>query len=312
MAKYVVTGGAGFIGSNLVRRLAAEGHEVVVIDDLSTGDLSNLEGLDAHLKFVNGDIRDQELLKNLFAGATAVFHQAAFVSVPRSVKDPLGANDINVNGSLQVLTAARDTGVRRVVLASSCAVYGDSPALPKVETMTPGPISPYACTKYMTEIYAKMYSDLYGLETVCLRYFNVYGPRQSPTSEYAAVIPKFISTMLKGERPVIFGDGTQSRDFIHVDDVVEANLAAASIPGISGQTINIGSGTEYSINDLVHVINEILGTSLTPIYRPKREGDLMRSLASTELAGEVLRFTPRVSFREGLERTVGWFRDANA
>lgn len=307
--KYVVTGGAGFIGSNLVHRLAADGNEVVVIDNLSTGSLGNLVGLDTRVKFVNGDIRDRDLLRSLFLDAVAVFHQAALVSVPQSVKDPLGANDVNVFGTLCVLSTAKEVGVKRVVLATSCAVYGDSPVIPKEESMTPNPISPYASTKYMTEVYARMYSELYGLETVCLRYFNVYGPRQSPTSEYAAVVPKFISRMLRGERPIIFGDGTQSRDFIYVDDVVEANLAAASLPGISGQTINVGSGREYSINELVHILNEILGTSLAPIYRPKREGDLMRSLAATEQARKVLRFVPKVSLREGLERTVGWYRD---
>jgi nucleoside-diphosphate-sugar epimerase len=307
-SKYVVTGGAGFIGSNLVHRLVADGNEVVVIDDLSTGSLNNLRGLDTPVKLVNGDIRDRELLKSLFLSAAAVFHQAALVSVPQSVKDPLMTNDINVHGTLCVLSSAREVGVKRVVLATTCAVYGDSPVVPKEESMTPSPMSPYASTKYMTEVYARMYSELYGLETVCLRYFNVYGPRQSSTSEYAAVVPKFISRMLRGERPIIFGDGTQSRDFVYVDDVVEANLAAATLPGISGETINVGSGKEYSINDLVHMLNQILGTSLAPCYRPKREGDLLRSLAATEHARKVLRFMPRVSLREGLEKTVDWYR----
>lgn len=312
MAKYVVTGGAGFIGSHLVRRLVTDGNEVVVVDNLSTGSLSNLEGLEHRIKFVQGDIRNKELLQSLFSGAQVVFHQAAFVSVPQSVEDPMEAHDVNVNGTLCVLSAARETGVRRVVLASSCAVYGDSPVVPKEETMTPDPISPYACTKYIMEIYAKMYSELYGLETVCLRYFNVYGPGQNPNSEYAAVIPKFISRMLRGERPIIFGDGTQSRDFICVDDVVEANLKAANIPGISGWTINIGSGKEYCLNDLVNMLNRILGINLAPIYGPTREGDIMRSLSGMEVAQKALGFAPKVLLEEGLKKTVAWYQNRYA
>ncbi len=308
MAKHVVTGGAGFIGSHLVRRLVTDGNEVVVVDNLSTGSLSNLEGLEHRIRFVHGDIRNKELLESVFSGAQVVFHQAALVSVPKSVQNPLETHDVNVNGSLCVLAAARDSGVRRVVLASSCAVYGDSPVVPKEETMTPNPISPYACTKYIMEIYAKMYSDLYGLETVCLRYFNVYGPRQDPNSEYAAVVPKFISTMLHGEGPVIYGDGTQSRDFIFVDDVVEANIAASSVEGISGQTINVGTGLEHSINELVRLLNDILGMELVPLHRPRRDGDILRSAAATERARQMLDFAPKISLGEGLNKTVSWFR----
>jgi UDP-glucose 4-epimerase len=279
-----------------------------VVDDLSTGTLSNLEGLESQVEFIKGDIRDRILLVRAFSGARVVFHEAAMVSVPQSIEDPIKANDINVCGTLCVLSTAKEMGVKRVVLATSCAVYGDSPIFPKEESMPPNPISPYASTKHMTELYARMYNDLYQLETVSLRYFNVYGPGQSPNLEYAAVIPEFILAMLQGRRPVIFGDGTQSRDFVYVDDVVEANLAAASLPGIAGQTVNVGNGTEHSINDLVSMLNEIMGTGLPPVYRPRRERDPVRSVAATERSRHVLHFVPQVSLRQGLEHTVSWFR----
>lgn len=230
------------------------------------------------------------------------------MSVPRSVEDPIGTNDVNVGGTLSVLSAARENGVRRVVLASSSAVYGDSPDTPKREDMTPNPLSPYAATKYISEIYAKMYNDVYGLETVCLRYFNVYGPRQSPHSEYAAVIPKFICSVLDGVSPVIFGDGNQTRDFIYIDDVVEANWAAADMPGARGRNINIGCGQEHSVNELVALLKEVFGTDMRPEYRPPRKGDLVHSVASVEKLEQMLHCAPRVSLKEGLARTAEWFR----
>jgi nucleoside-diphosphate-sugar epimerase len=236
------------------------------------------------------------------------YSEAALVSVPRSVEDPIGTNDVNVGGTLSVLSAAREKGVRRVVLASSSAVYGDSPDTPKREDMTPNPLSPYAATKYISEIYAKMYNDVYGLETACLRYFNVYGPRQSPHSEYAAVIPKFICSVLDGVSPVIFGDGNQTRDFIYIDDVVEANWAAADMPGARGRNINIGCGQEHSVNELVALLKEVFGTDMRPEYRPPRKGDLVHSVASVEKLEQMLHCAPRVSLKEGLARTAEWFR----
>ncbi len=310
--KCVVTGGAGFIGSSLVHRLVSDGNRVTVIDNLSSGTLENLESLESRIEFVHGDIRDHRLLTQAFLDADVVFHEAAFVSVPKSVEDPLETNDVNVSGTLCVLSAAKERGVRRVVLASSSAVYGDSPESPKKEDMTPTPLSPYAATECIAEVYAKMYNDVYGLETVCLRYFNVYGPRQSPNSEYAAVIPKFICSMLDGVSPVIFGDGNQTRDFVYIDDVVEANLAAADVPGVAGQNINVGCGQEHSVNELVALLNEVFRTNMRPEYRPPRKGDLVHSVASIEKLEQMLHCAPRVSLKEGLARTVEWFRKRQA
>lgn len=309
MSKYVVTGGAGFIGSNLVRRLIQEGHTVTVIDNLSTGRMGNLADVMDRARFVQGDIRDLDLLKLEFEDAEVVFHQAALPSVPRSIADPISTNCNNIDGTLNVLVAAKECRVRRVVLASSSSVYGDTEILPKIEDMVSNPLSPYAVTKYVGEIYARVFAELYGLETASLRYFNVFGPYQDPNSQYAAVIPKFINSMIKGERPVIYGDGEQSRDFTYVDNVVEANLLAAKVPNVSSEVFNIGCGKRFTLNHLVEVLNELLGTFIEPEYVAPRPGDVRHSMASIDKARQVLSYDPPVSFEEGLERTVSWFRE---
>lgn len=305
--RYIVTGGAGFIGSNLVRRLVQEGHEVTVIDNLCTGRITNLSDLLSRIRFVEGDIRDLELLKAEFQGADVVFHQAALPSVQRSIADPLSSNAVNVDGTLKVLIAAKEAGAHRVVVASSSSAYGETETLPKTEEMRASPCSPYAVTKYVGELYAQVFARLYNIETVCLRYFNVFGPFQDPDSEYAAVIPKFVSKMLRGERPAIFGDGEQSRDFTYVDNVVDANMLAAHAPNVSGEVFNIGCGNRYTLNQLVRALNSILGTRIEPEYLPPRPGDVRHSLASIEKAQRLLNYRPSVSFEDGLNRTVEWF-----
>lgn len=242
MKHWLVTGGAGFIGSHLAGKIIGKCDKLTVIDNLSTGHLENLSEFKDEIEFIKGDIRDIDLLRNLFSGVEVVFHQAALPSVPRSVKDPIASNANNIDGTLNVLVAARDAGVRRVVCAASSSAYGDTEVLPKTEDMPSNPLSPYAVTKYVGELYAKVFSRVYGLETVCLRYFNVFGPRQDPNSQYAAVIPKFIIDMSKGEKPHIYGDGEQSLDFTYIDNVVEANLLAANAPGVSGEMFNIACG----------------------------------------------------------------------
>ncbi len=307
----VVTGGAGFIGSHLARRLAKDGVAVRVVDNLVSGTLRNLVGAQGYVEFVPGDIRDLDCLCSVFSGAQVVFHQAALISVPGSADDPVPTNYVNVAGTLNVLVAAKECGVKRVVIASSSAVYGDSPALPKSEDLIPQPVSPYAISKYAGEMYSTFFSQFQGIETVCLRYFNVYGPRQNLGSQYAAVIPVFISLMLKGETPVIYGDGEQSRDFVHVGDVVNANLLAASAESerVSGQVFNIASGTGISLNRLVETLNQVLGTQIKPKYKPERIGDIKHSCASIEKARKLLGYAPLVSFEEGLGTAVKWYAE---
>jgi UDP-glucose 4-epimerase len=302
--KVVVTGGAGFIGSHLVRALAERGDQVVVIDNLSTGKESNLAPVADRCRLVLGDIRERDLLLREFRDVEVVFHQAAMVSVQKSVENPLECNEVNVRGTLNVIECARHWGVRRVVFASTCAIYGDSEVLPKREELPPCPLSPYAVSKLVGEQYGLLYRRLYGLPVQPLRYFNVFGPGQDPTSDYAAVIPRFISRMLAGERPIIFGDGEQTRDFVYVGNVVQANLLAAERDS-PGHPVNIGSGTSYSLNQLVSILNGILGTSLEPEYREPRPGDVRHSRADVSLARRVLGFAPAVGLREGLEETVG-------
>lgn len=304
MAKYVVTGGAGFIGSHLVDRLVADGHEVVVVDNLSTGKMENLNESIDRVRFVKGDIRDTNLLRDLFQGADVVFHLAAIASVPFSVKDPVETDSVNAGGTLSVLVAARDAHVRRVVYSASCAVYGDSPELPKTEDMLPNPLSPYAVSKYVGELYCQVFHKTYGLETVCLRYFNVFGPRQDPNSEYSAVIPKFIVKMAKGEPPMVFGDGSQSRDFVFMGDVVNANILAAHVPLLEPRVYNIGSGRSTSLNELVDEINFDLGSAITPKFAARRDGDVLSSCASVDRAISELGFTITRSLSVGLALTT--------
>ena len=299
--KAVVTGGAGFIGSNLAEELAKEQeNEVVVVDNLSTGRRENLQNLKNLKKclFVEGSVTDLDLLRGVFKGCDYVFHQAAIPSVPRSVKDPLATNNVNTNGTLNVLVAARDCGVKKVVFASSSSVYGDTPELPKREEMTPNPLSPYAVTKLVGEYYCKVFEEVYGLKTVSLRYFNVYGPRQDPHSDYAAVVPKFVKSVSENKPPVIFGDGEQTRDFTFVKDVVRANLLAAK-SGATG-VFNIASGRRVSINELAEKIIKIQGKELEPVHSEPREGDVKHSLGDISRAQRGFGFEPRYSLEEGL------------
>ncbi|HUT36496.1 MAG TPA: SDR family oxidoreductase [Planctomycetota bacterium] len=308
MATSLVTGGAGFIGSSIARALVERGDSVRVLDDLSTGKRDNLADLAGKAAILEGSVADAGLVRKAVAGVDYVFHEGALASVPRSIDDPLGTNTANVTGTVTLLVAARDAGVKRVVYAASSSAYGDQPDLPKVETMLPSPLSPYAVSKLASEYYCQAFTTCYGLETVCLRYFNIYGPRQDPQSVYAAVIPRFIVAMLAGERPVIYGDGEQSRDFTFIADCVAANLLATTAPKAIGQTVNIACGTRYSLNDLVALLNKILGTAIEPVYEPARKGDVKHSQASIALARRLLGYKPRVSFEQGLRETVAWFQ----
>ena len=300
----LVTGGAGFIGGHLVAGLVAEGWRVRVLDDFSSGFESNLADVVDVVELLRGDVRDEVTLARAVAGVEVVFHQAAVASVPRSVAEPLRTNSVNLDGTLQVLEAARRAGVRRVVYAASSSAYGNSEELPKVETMTAEPLSPYALQKLAGELYCQLYSSLYGLETVALRYFNIFGPRQDPKSEYAAVIPRFICAALAGEGATIFGDGKQTRDFIFVQDAVRANLLAADSVRASGAVINVATGRRISLNDLWRAIREITGVTAPSRHLPARAGDVRDSVADPTLARELLGFEPAVDLREGLRRTA--------
>lgn len=303
-----VTGGAGFIGSHLVEALLERGRMVRVLDNFSTGREENLQSARAaagnRLELVRGDIRDPAAVERAVAGAERVFHLAAMVSVQQSVEDPRLCHDVNVTGTLQVLEAARRGAVRRVVLASTCAVYGDDPRLPKAEDMVPQPQSPYAASKWMNEIYADLYRRLYGVEAVALRFFNVYGPRQDPNSEYAAVIPKFVDRLRHCRHPVIFGDGRQTRDFVYVGDVVAACLAAAEGAG-KGGVYNVGSGRRYSLLELVEVLDLVLGTRTKPEFGPPRPGEVRHSVAAVGKIEQELGWRPAVGLEEGLRTMVG-------
>ncbi len=308
MAVCLVTGGAGFIGSSIARALVARGDRVRVLDDLSTGKRENLADVAGSIAFIEASLAKPRLARSAVAGADYVFHQGALASVPRSIENPMGTHVANATGTLMLLDAARMAGVKRVVYAASSSAYGDQPELPKVETMLPSPLSPYAASKLAGEYYCQAFTTCYGLETVCLRYFNVYGPRQDPQSVYAAVIPRFIVAMLKGERPVIYGDGEQSRDFTFIADCVAANLLAATAPNAAGQVVNVACGERYSLNKLVALLNRILGTAIEPIYEPARRGDVRHSQASIAAARRLLGYEPRFSFEQGLRETVAWFQ----
>ena len=304
---FIVTGGAGFIGSHIADKLLKDGHRVRVIDNLSTGNAQNMQHLNG-VEFHEVSITDKEALTPIFEGVDTVFHQAALPSVPRSVADPLETHEHCLTGTLNVLLAARDAGVRRVVYAASSSAYGDADGDQKVETMPSRPISPYGVAKLAGEYYCQVFTEVYGLETVCLRYFNVFGARQDPASQYAAVIPHFITAMLEGKRPVIFGDGLQTRDFTYIDNVVYGNLLAASAPEAAGHVINLATGGQVSVLELVEKLNRILGTSLEPIFDPPRPGDIKHSRAGIDKAGELLDFAPIVDFDSGLECTVAWYQ----
>ncbi len=306
----LVTGGAGFIGSNLVRRLQAEGREVRVQDNFSTGDRANLEGLGVEL--VEGDLRSYERVATAARGVDVIFHQGALPSVPRSIQDPLTTSAVNVEGTLNVLLAARDHGVRRVVFASSSSVYGDAPGMPRRETGTARPLAPYAVSKLAAEQYCLVAQKVYDLEVVALRYFNVFGDHQDPYSGYAAVIPKFIRLMRAGERPTIYGDGSAARDFTYVSNVVDANIAAAHAPNAAGLTINVASGISHTLLELVAMLNELMGTELEPVHLDPRPGDVLLSEADISLAHERLGYEPAVHFGEGLRRTIDWADSTSA
>ncbi len=303
----LVTGGSGFIGGHLTEQLCADGWSVRVLDDFSTGREANLAGVAARIEVVQGDIRDEATLAKVVRDVEVVFHQAAVPSVPRSVAETLRTNSVNIEGTLRVLEAARHAGVRRVVYAASSSAYGDTPVLPKVETMPANPLSPYALQKYAGEVYCRLYAQLYGLETVALRYFNVYGPRQDPRSEYAAVIPKFITACLRGESPVIYGDGEQTRDFTMVRDAVRANLLAADAPRASGSVCNVAAGSRTSLNQLFAAIREQTGARSEPRHEKQRGGDVRDSLASLERSRDLLGYQPCVDLREGLRITIESF-----
>ncbi len=307
MSHYLVTGGAGFIGSHLVHELAQRGERVTVLDNLSAGKVENLRDVWQRIQFIEGDIRDLGTVRRAVAGVDYVLHQAALRSVPLSIEDPATYHEVNASGTLNVLLAARDAKVRRVVMASSSSVYGDTERLPQQEDQPTRPISPYATTKLLTERYGQLFTDCYGLETVALRYFNVFGPRQDIGSQYAVVIPKFITAIMAGEAPPIHGDGQQTRDFTFVANVVEANLRAAVAPGVAGEVFNIACGQAHSVLELAERINAILGTSVAPRFLPKRQGDIVHTRADVTKARQRLGCQFAVSFDEGLRRTVEWF-----
>ncbi len=310
MSKVLVTGGAGFIGSNLTEALLQRGHFVRVLDDFSTGKRENLIFDKAHPspEIIEGDIRDLGTCQKAVQGMEYVFHQGALPSVQRSVEDPKTSNAVNVGGTLNILLASREKGVKRVMYAASSSVYGDTPTLPKHEEMPPNPLSPYALQKYVGEQYCRLFYQLYGLETICLRYFNIFGPKQDPNSLYSAVIPKFIDALLEGRSPIIFGDGEQSRDFTYIENVVQANLLAMSAEHLHGEAVNIACGKKISLNQLLNVLKDILGSKQSPIYQEPRKGDVKHSLADIRKGKEILDYQPRVGIEAGLEKTVDFFR----
>jgi len=305
----LVTGGAGFIGSHLAESLAGLGHDVRILDNFSTGRRSNLESLASEVEVVEGDIQSYERASTAVRGREVVFHLAALPSVPRSVQDPLTSHASNVTGLLNVMLAARDAGVRRVVYASSSSVYGADPTLPKREDMTPLPISPYAVAKLAGEGYCRAFGEVYGLQTVAIRYFNVFGPRQDPRSQYAAVVPNFISALLRGEPPVIHGDGEQSRDFTYVENIVNANLLALDAERAAGHVYNAACGEAITVNGLVAELREQLGSDVAPVYLPGRAGDVRHSRADISAARRDLDYRPTVLLREGLSRTIAHIRE---
>jgi len=309
MANYLVTGGAGFIGSNIVRVLLDRGERVRVIDNFLTGRRENLDGVEGKIDFIEGDLSDPAQAARAVAGMDYVLHQAALPSVPRSIADPVLAEKMNIGATLALLVAAKEAKVKRVVLASSSSVYGDAPTLPKVETMPVNPLSPYAVTKHVCELYARLFSDLHGLETVSLRYFNVFGPRQDPTSQYSAVIPLFATAVIENRPMTIYGDGLQSRDFTYIDNVVELNLLAATSPKAGGgEAINGACGAAINLNELAQLLNGIAGTAVEPVYEAARKGDVKHSLADISRAEELLGYKTLVPMKEGLKRTFDWYK----
>lgn len=309
MAKYLVTGGAGFIGSNIVKKLLEHGEDVRVLDDYSTGRIENIKPFLEKIEFLEGDFTDIEIAKKAVSGVDYVLHQGAIPSVPRSVDDPIKTNNANILGTLTMLIVSRDAGVKRFVYAASSSAYGDSPVMPKVETMPVAPKSPYAIQKLTGEQYCQNFYTLYGLETVCLRYFNVFGPNQDPTSVYSAVIPLFIKKILAGESPIIYGDGETSRDFTYVENNVDAILRACIASSeCAGEVINIACGYEISLNQLIEKINNELGTDVRPVYKEERKGDVKYSLADISKAEKLLGYRPSINFDDGLKKTIEFYK----
>jgi UDP-glucose 4-epimerase len=307
---YLVTGGAGFIGSAVTEELVRRGHRVVVLDDLSVGKEANLAAFARKIDFVRGSICDLEMVRRACHGVHYVVHLAARTSVPRSVQDPLETNRINIDGTLNVLVAARDAKVRRLVYAASSSAYGETPTLPKVETMPAAPISPYGVSKLVGEMYAQVFGRAYGLENVSLRYFNVFGPRQDPSSPYSGVLSRFITALLDGAQPVVYGDGEQSRDFTYVENVVDATLRACEAPEAFGQVFNVGTGSRYTLNQTLKLLEKISGRPAQARYDPPRSGDIRDSQADISLARRVLGYEPRVGFEEGLRHTWDWYKSS--
>ena len=305
---YLVTGGAGFIGSNIAEALVNAGKKVRIIDNLSTGHIENISDFSAQVDFIQGDIRYLNTVMEVMDGVDYVLHQAALPSVPRSIQTPIESNDNNLNGTLNILYAAAKSGVKRVVYAASSSAYGDAEQLPKIEDMAPKPLSPYAVNKLAGELYCSVYSHVFGLETVALRYFNVFGPRQDPNSYYSAVIPKFIKALLEGKPSVIYGDGEQSRDFSYIDNVVSANLLACKAPDASGQMMNLACGERTSLNSLYQMLQDIMGVNIPAKYTDPRPGDVKHSLADISKAEKLLGYKVDVPVFEGLKRTATWFR----
>ena len=309
MANYLVTGGAGFIGSNLVRALLAAGHTVRVLDNFATGKRENLTEIADRIELLEGDIREPATCESACADMEVVLHQAALGSVPRSVADPATSNAVNITGTLNMLWAAKQAKVRRFVFAASSAAYGESPALPKQEDMPSMPISPYGVTKLTCEHYCRVFYLAYGLQTLSLRYFNVFGPRQDPTSQYAAVIPAFVSAMLKNQQPVVFGDGEQTRDFTYVQNVIQANILAAQAKNAQGQVVNIACQQRISLNQILTILRELLGKDIPAKYTDPRPGDVRDSLADITRAKQLLGFTPEVNFEQGLRQAITWYKE---
>jgi nucleoside-diphosphate-sugar epimerase len=306
---YLITGGAGFIGSNIAKELLTRGEKVRVLDNFSTGRRTNLDEFEGNANFqiVEGDLRSFHLVRQAVEGVDYILHQGALPSVPRSINDPITSNDVNILGTLNILEAAKEFSVKRVVFASSSSVYGNNPTLPKVESMPVSPLSPYAVTKYASERYFQVFHSIYGLETVAIRYFNVFGPNQDPNSEYSAVIPKFIKLILADKEPVIYGDGMQSRDFTYVENNVNANLLACKASGAAGEVFNIACGNRYTLNDLVEGINKILGKNIEPKYIETRAGDVKHSLADISKAQKILGYEVKTDFYQGLEKTIDFY-----
>jgi len=310
--RYLVTGGAGFIGSNIVDELVKRGQEVVVLDDLSAGKETNLAPVRSKIELHIGSITDLAAVQSACKGVHYVIHLAARTSVPRSVLNPLETNHVNIDGTLNVLVAARDAKVRRFVFAASSAAYGETPTLPKIESMAAQPISPYGLTKYVGELYAQVFGRVYGLENACLRYFNVFGPRQDPTSQYSGVLSRFMLAVIEGQAPVVYGDGEQSRDFTYVENIVDATLRACETPGASGLVFNGGTGARITLNQVLKLLEQITGKAVKPKYDAPRDGDIRDSQADVSLARKILGYEPRVHFEEGLKRTWDWYKKTYA